>query len=235
MATKELVEPRAAALAPRGRARPARPRSPRAAAPRPAPRRLAPRRGEVTARPCAAKLALVPRPRKTNPLRRLPALALAALTAIAGAACVSKPTMQLDHAEITGIRIAFPPSLGILMTIVVNVHNPNSYDVAVRAVRGQVVLAGRYPLAVDFRADGDGVWLPSDRTTQVRVPVSVPVDLGFQLLRESFSSPVIPYRFSGRADVTATRTFRLEADDYAVDDHGVVARNQIEAALGVMR
>ncbi|WP_437552539.1 MULTISPECIES: LEA type 2 family protein [unclassified Sorangium] len=179
----------------------------------------------------------MPFPRKTNPLRRLPALALAlaALTAIAGAACVSKPTMQLDHAEITGIRIAFPPSLGILMTIVVNVHNPNSYDVAVRAVRGQVVLAGRYPLAVDFRADGDGVWLASDRTTQVRVPVSVPVDLGFQLLRETLTSPVIPYRFSGRADVTATRTFRLEADDYSIDDHGVVARNQIETALGILR
>lgn len=189
----------------------------------------------MTAWPCAAKLALVPFSRKTTPLRRLPALALAALTAIAGAACVSKPTMQLDHAEITGIRIAFPPSLGILMTIVVNVHNPNSYDVAVRAVRGQVVLAGRYQLPVDFRADGDGVWLPSDRTTQVRVPVSVPVDLGLQLLRETLTSPVIPYRFSGRADVTATRTFRLEADDYSVDDHGVVARNQIETALGILR
>ena len=107
---------------------------------------------------------------------------------------------------------------------------------AVRAVRGQVVLAGRYQLPVDFRADGDGVWLPSDRTTQVRVPVSVPgVDLGLQLLRETLTSPVIPYRFSGRADVTATRTFRLEADDYSVDDHGVVARNQIETALGILR
>ncbi|XXX80810.1 LEA type 2 family protein [Sorangium sp. So ce134] len=177
----------------------------------------------------------MPSPRKTHLLRRLPALALAALTAIAGPACVSKPTMQLDHAEITGIRIGFPPSLGVLMTVVVNVHNPNSYDVAVRAVRGQVVLAGRYPLPVDFRADGDGVWLPSDRTTQVRVPISIPVDLGFQLVRESFATPVIPYRFSGRADVTATRTFRLEADDYSVDDHGVFSRQQIELALGILR
>ena len=142
----------------------------------------------------------MPFPGKINPLRRLPVLALAALTAIAGAACVSKPTMQLDHAEITGIRIAFPPSLGILMTIVVNVHNPNSYDVAVRAVRGQVVLAGRYPMPVDFRANGDGVWLPSDRTTQVRVPVSLPVDLGLQLVRETFTSP------SSRTASAAART-----------------------------
>ncbi|AUX39273.1 hypothetical protein SOCE26_006570 [Sorangium cellulosum] len=172
----------------------------------------------------------MPRSRNHRLLRGLFALAFVALTA---PACVSKPTMQLDHAEITGIRIAFPPSLGILMTVVVNVHNPNSYDVAVRAVRGTVVLAGRYPLPVDFQAGGEGVWLPSDRTTQVRVPISVPVDLGYLLLRESFASPVIPYRFSGRADVTATRTFRLEADDYSVDDHGVVSRQQIAAALGV--
>lgn len=172
----------------------------------------------------------MPSPRKHSPLPGLLALTLAALFA---SGCASKPTMQLDHAEITGIRIGFPPSLGVLMTVVVNVYNPNSYDVAVRAVRGQVVLAGRYPLMVDFRADGDGVWLPSDRTTQVRVPINVPVNLGFQLLRESVASPVIPYRFSGRADVTATRTFRLEADDYSVDDHGVVSRQQIAAALGV--
>lgn len=186
----------------------------------------------MTAHLRPGKLPPVTSSRKISPLRGALALALAALAA---PACVSKPTMQLDHAEITGVRIAFPPSVGILMTVVVNVYNPNSYDVAVRAVRGRVVLAGRYVLPVDFRADGDGVWLPSDRTTQVRVPIQMPVDLAFQLVRESFSSPVIPYRFSGRADVTATRTFRLEADDYSVDDHGVVARHQIEAALGVMR
>ncbi len=122
------------------------------------------------------------------------------------------------------------------MTIVVNVHNPNSYDVAVP--RGPRPGRARRPcqLPVDFRADGDGQYgSRSDRTTQVRVPVGVPVDLGFQLLRETLTSPVIPYRFSGRADVTATRTFRLEADDYSVDDHGVVARNQIETALGILR
>jgi hypothetical protein len=157
--------------------------------------------------------------------------ALAAFLALLGPACVHEPTMRLNHAEINGIRIAFPPSLGVLMTVVVDVHNANSYDVAVRAVRGRVVLGGRYTLPVDFRADGEGLWLPSDQTTQVRVPVSVPVDLAWTILRESFTSAVIPYRFTGKADVTATRTFRLERDDYSVDEQGVVSRQQIEAAL----
>jgi len=139
--------------------------------------------------------------------------------------------MRLDHAEISGVRISFPPSIGVLMTIVVDVYNPNSYDVAVRAVRGQVVLARRYSLPVEFRAEGEGVWLPSGRTTQVSVPVDIPLDLALTLLRESRAAPSIPYRFTGRADVTATRTFKLESDDYSVDEEGVVTRQQIEAAL----
>src|SRR3954467_1205082 len=42
--------------------------------------------------------------------------------------CVSKPTMHLNHAEISGAQFAtFPPSVGILMVVVVDVYNPNSY------------------------------------------------------------------------------------------------------------
>ena len=85
----------------------------------------------------------------------------------------------------------------------------------------------------EFRADGNGVWLPSDRTTLVRVPVAVPADLALAILRETYSSPMIQYRFRGRADVTATRTFQIERDDYSVDEYGVVSRRQIEAAIGL--
>jgi hypothetical protein len=140
--------------------------------------------------------------------------------------------MRLHHAEITGVQVGFPPSLGVLMTVVLNVHNPNSYDVAVRAVRGQVVLANRYNLPVDFRAQGSGVWLPSDRTTALRVPIVVPAQLALAILRESVYSPMIPYRFSGRADVTATSTFQLEKDNSAGDAFGSVSRQQIAAVLG---
>jgi hypothetical protein len=139
--------------------------------------------------------------------------------------------MRLNHATVSGVSISFPPRLGVLMTLVVDVYNPNSYDVAVRAVRGQVILANRYPLPVDFRPGGEGIWLRSDSTTQVRVPVDIPVQLALALLRESYMAPTIPYRFVGRADVTATRTFRLEADDYSVNEQGYVSRQQIDAVL----
>ncbi len=156
-------------------------------------------------------------------------LALVVSTAVfGGAACVKKPTMHLDHAEISGVQLnTFPPSLGVLMTVVLQVYNPNSYDVAVRAVRGTTMMANKYPVNVDFHAPGDGLWLPSGQTTPIRVPLALPVPLAIAVLQESFAQSTIPYRFTGSADVTATRTFQLEKDDYSVDEQGVVTRAQI--------
>jgi hypothetical protein len=159
-------------------------------------------------------------------------VALIVVACVTGIGCVTKPTMHLHHAEVSGISVGFPPRAAVLMTVVIAVHNPNSYDVAVRAVRGQVMMAQRYPLPVDFRPGPQGVWMPSDRTTLVRVPVEVPVQLAIALVREAYNSPVIPFRFTGRADVTATSSFRLEVDNYAVDEQGVVSRDQIAAAMG---
>jgi hypothetical protein len=140
--------------------------------------------------------------------------------------------MHLNHAEISGAQFAtFPPSIGILMTVVVDVYNPNSYDVAIRAMRGQVVMGNNNLLPVDFRPGGNGVWLGSERTTSVRVPISIPLELGLHLLQESVASPFIPFRLTGRADVTASSTFRVESDDYAVDEQGTISRQQIAAII----
>jgi LEA14-like dessication related protein len=152
--------------------------------------------------------------------------------ALGSSACVHKPTMHLDHAEIAGVQLAtMPPSLDIVMTIVLDVYNPNSYDVAVRAVRGTTTMAGRYPIPVTYQAPGDGMWLPSNKTTQVRVPVSVPMAVAFSLVQESMMTPVIPYRFQGTADVTATRSLQLEKDNYGVDEQGTVTREQMMAVV----
>lgn len=162
---------------------------------------------------------------------RIAALVVAAL-ALGSSACVSKPTMHLNHAEISGVNLAtLPPSIDVVMTIVLDVYNPNSYDVAIRAVRGQTVMAGRFPINVDYHAPGEGLWLPAKQVTPVRVPLSVPVPVAFQLVQESFNSPVIPYRFQGKADVTATHAFKLEKDDYGVDEEGLVTREQMMAVL----
>jgi hypothetical protein len=155
---------------------------------------------------------------------------VAAAALLAG--CVHKPTMHLDHAEISGMQLAtMPPSLGIVMTVVLDVYNPNSYDVAVRAVRGQTVFAGQYPLPVMYQAPPDGVWMPAGQTTQVRVPVTVPVQLAMVLVQQGMSMPTIAYHFTGSADVTATRTFQLEKDNYAVDEDGSITQAQMMAVL----
>jgi hypothetical protein len=154
-----------------------------------------------------------------------------ALLASTQVACAKKPTMHLNHAEVSGVQLGFPPSLGVMMTVVVDVYNPNSYDVAIRAMRGQVVMANRYTLPIDFRAQGDGVWLASDKTTPMRVPVSIPVDLAVTLVREAYTAPTIPFHITGRADVTATRTFKIEKDDYEVDENGFLDRQAVEASI----
>jgi hypothetical protein len=155
------------------------------------------------------------------------------LAAAASAGCVHKPTMHLDHAEITGVQLAtLPPSLGIVMTVVINVYNPNSYDVAVRGVRGQTVIGGQAPLPVAYQAPPpDGLWLPAGQTTAVRVPVTMPIQLALALVQQGMTSPTIEYRFTGVADVTASHTFQLEKDNYGVDETGTITRAEMMAVI----
>jgi hypothetical protein len=159
-------------------------------------------------------------------------LALVLLALLTGA-CVHKPTVVLDHAEISGIRIVLPPSVSIQLTVYLLVYNPNSYDVAIRAVRGQVLLAYHYTLPVDLRANGDGIWLAASSTTPVAVPVTIPGDLALSLLRETLTTSAIAYEFVGRADVTASRTMQVEKDDYSVSESGTVSREQLERSIRI--
>jgi hypothetical protein len=154
-----------------------------------------------------------------------------ALAMCASTGCASKPTMKLNHAEISGVRIGFPPNLSVVMTMVLDVNNPNSYDVAVRAMRGTATLADKYSLPIDFRPGGDGVWLAANAMTTIRVPVNVPMDLGLTLLRESYATNTVTFHVVGTADVTATRTFQIEKDNYSVDETGTFTRQQLELAI----
>jgi hypothetical protein len=140
--------------------------------------------------------------------------------------------MHVRSAEVSGVQLGFPPQLGVMMTVTIDVYNPNSYDVAIRAMRGQVVFANRYTLPVDFKGPPDGLWLPSDQITPIRVPISIPVPLGMQLLHEAMTNPTKPFHLTGKADVTATRTFQIEKDNYEVDEEGSMSREQVAAAVG---
>jgi len=166
------------------------------------------------------------------PLAR--ALALLTLICAAGG-CVRNPTMTLNHAEVSGLSVTLPPGIGVQLLIHVDVYNPNSYDIAIRAVRGQVLLAYKYSVPVDFQPGGDGVWFRSSSTTQLIVPVEVPATTALAVLNETIASPTIAYRFAGKADVTATRSLKLEQDDYSVNQSGWISRNQIQAGLHVSR
>jgi len=141
--------------------------------------------------------------------------------------------MHLNHAEISGIQLGAlgaPPTM--VMTVVVDVYNPNGYDVAVRAMSGQVWMADRYPVPLDFQAPAEQpFWMAAGKTTSMRVPLYVPLNLAIQLVQEAFASPTIAYRVIGRANVTGSRTFQVEKDDYAVDERGTMTREQMAAII----
>ena len=168
-------------------------------------------------------------------MRRFPGTSLSGLALIASAstACVHKPEMHLDHAEISGVQLAtIPPSLGIVMTVVINVYNPNSYDVAIRGVRGQTVIGGQPPVPVAYQAPSpEGLWLPARQTTAVRVPITLPIQTALALAQRGLTIPTIDYRFTGVADVTATHTFQLEKDNYAVDETGTITQAEMLAVI----
>jgi hypothetical protein len=160
-------------------------------------------------------------------------LAVVLLLVLCPIGCARKPTMKVHHAEISGVKLGFPPALAVQMIVVMDVYNPNSYDVAIRAMRGTVTFHERYPLPIDFQPGGEGVWLASKQTTQVRVPAAVPIELALRITREALGGSV-PYHVVGKADVTATRSLKIESDDYSVDERGEIARQVIEQSIASM-
>jgi hypothetical protein len=148
------------------------------------------------------------------------------------AACVHTPEVTLDHAELNGVQMAvFPPRVGVSLTVVVNVTNTNSFDVAVRGMRGQVMMADKYPLPIMYQAPPPGIWLRAGQTTPMRLPVDMPIELAVALLREAFGAPLIGYHVTGVVDVTGTTTFKIDRDNFPVDLRGTVTRQQIEGVV----
>jgi hypothetical protein len=166
-------------------------------------------------------------------MRRFLLLLLGVLALTCSASCAKKPTMHLDHAIVQGVQITsiIPPQLGILMVVVVNVYNPNSYDVAVRSMTGTASIGGYPPIPVSYQGPQGGFWMPAGQTTQMSVPIQVPVQLAMAVLQQSYTSPYVSYHMTGKANVTATSTFKIEADDYSVDESGFLDRQQIAAAV----
>jgi hypothetical protein len=152
---------------------------------------------------------------------------LAGAGAVLLPACVSKPKMQLHHAE---VRQAGPA--GISMDVYLRVNNENSFDVQVRNVRVQTYLQNRWELPP--MAYSPNQWLPADGTTIVVAPVLIPWPLVGPLLAETAMSETISYRVRGAADVTAIRSLGIQSDNYPVDESGTIPRIAVLQAARTM-
>lgn len=148
-----------------------------------------------------------------------------ALLAVAPLACVSKPTLKLHSA-----RIESATPMGVGLMLMMKVTNDNSFDVQVRNVRVNVVLANRFPLPpIQYNP---ARWLPADGTTLVPVPVVIPWPMIAPLLGTTVGSVAIFYRCTGYADVTAIKMLNVERNDYPIDETGSVSRAALVMAAG---
>lgn len=159
------------------------------------------------------------RPRRNRTFLAL--FSIVMLATVAG--CIQEPTMSLHSAGIRGASLQ-----GVLLNITMSVRNDNGFDVMVRNVTTDVTLAGRHRLPTVTASPN--VWLPSDRSTLVTVPVVIPWDQIAPLLSTTLTSPQISYHAIGFADVTATRALAIDVNAYRLEDTGSFSRNELIAA-----
>lgn len=125
--------------------------------------------------------------------------------------------MALRRADLVSASL-----VGVTLVLVVGITNPNAYDLKIRAVRAQTVIAGKYPLPpIDMAPD---LWLPSGQTTEVRIPTTIPWLVLPGILSETLGSETISYQVDGSADVTAVRAIGIEKDSYPMHLTGTLPR-----------
>ena len=144
--------------------------------------------------------------------------------------CFPTPVLELHSA-----RIWSASPQGVRLNVYLKVNNENPFDVQVRNVRANVVIAGRYrlpPLQYD-----PNKWLPAYRSTTVEVPLTVPWALVGPLLSTSVGSNTIKYKVVGLVDVTAVRMLGIRHNDYGLDEDGEVSRMELlmAASRGAVR
>lgn len=111
------------------------------------------------------------------------------------------------------------------------VANAYPIDVQIRAMRVSAVIEGS--LQLPPIVESPNVWLRSNTKTNVTVSVFIPWNLVPRLLSQTLGHTVLEYRVRGLADITATQAFRIERDDYEVDEKGKVSRAELLAAAAL--
>ena len=145
---------------------------------------------------------------------------LVGLVALGATGCVEQPVIAIHHVEVPGAG-----AFGVNVTIVLQVRNPNSYDVQIRGVRCNVTFGRGTVLGpIEFAPNQ---WLRANQTTLVAVPVSIPWTLMPALAAESAGGYSIPYQVHGMADVTATSSLNIERNNYPIHESGFVSRQMV--------
>lgn len=144
----------------------------------------------------------------------------AAAMCLAATACVETPKVRLHHADIQGASLA-----GAVIDVVIEIQNPNAYDIQLRDLTAETTFAGQYrlpPIVIH-----PNQWLPAGRATQVHVPTTLPWLMIPGILAATVLSPQVTYNVRGSANVTATRTFGIEEDNYPIDLNGTMPRQMM--------
>ena len=147
---------------------------------------------------------------------------LAALAAF-GSGCT--PSVQLKSAVLQGGSYQ-----GARFDAVMTFENPNSFDIQIKTVRANVRVDGiPQPIPVHFEPN---VWLPAGKTVNIAVPVTIPWAIIPPLAIKTLMSDEVPFRIVGRADVVATRAFKIDNDNYAFNEEGTVPKRMFLQAGG---
>lgn len=133
------------------------------------------------------------------------------------------PTLRLNSAAVSGFGIG-----GVNLNVIVDVHNPYSFDVGVQNVRAVVNVGNVTGLQVAFNPN---IWLNSGvKDTQMAVPVTLPWPAVLSLLSSTVGADTIAYHVDAKADVVASRTFAIQSKDESLQSDGKISRAQILAA-----
>jgi hypothetical protein len=140
------------------------------------------------------------------------AVLLVCLVALVG--CT--PTVSLKAATLQGVSVTGPRFESVLAF-----HNPNSFDIQVRAVRANV----RVGTATIPVVHAPNVWIPANRTVNISVPVTVPWTAVPGTTANVAMNSEIAYTIRGNADVTASRALAIDQDTYRFDEEGTLPRS----------
>lgn len=143
-------------------------------------------------------------------------LALLALAMISGG-CARDPSLRLQGANVVKTDLS-----GVTLNVTLAVRNDNSFDVLVRDLRLEILLDQMHVLPAVQTSPN--VWLASDATTLLNIPVVMPWSV-VTALRQG-TSPTVSYHARGAANVTASRTLNID-ETYKIDQKGAFARSEL--------